>query len=591
MLFCFVLYERRRALASLVLTHYLWGMAVDNLLATSTVSLSDIIGNGRTYTVPPYQRDYSWQQDQWEDLWNDILAIEEAGGVHYMGSIVLQNLGDKRYQVIDGQQRFSTLTLIVLAIINQLNALIQQGVDTENNRERVSLLQKKFIGDKDPGSLTYSSKLKLNENNDSFFQSNLLVFRPPINANTLQDSDKLIWRAYNFFVDRVSEHFQREERGEVIANFLNRLVSERLMFIQIVVEDELSAYTVFETLNSRGVGLTATDLLKNYLFSISTKADLAHVKNKWRKIIDIIGLDTFPVFLRHYWISRYKLIRQEYLFRAVKGSVDSSPEVIALLDSLEDNALLYNALSSYADSFWEGHREIKKRVNELSLFREKQAFPLLIAAYNELSREDFAKVLKLVSVITFRYTVIGKLQTNLKEDIYNKAAIAVSRGEAPAIRQIAELLKPLYPTDVDFKNNFSTKSISTRRGKKLVRYILYGLENHLSQADYDFEENPGTIEHILPENGNENYVAEFPVAIHDSVVYRLGNYTILESDKNRACDALPFAEKRAVYQTSQYELTKQITANQWTPNTIDRRQERLADYASSVWRISQYDVS
>ena len=564
-------------------------MAVDNLLATSTVSLSDIIGNGKTYTVPPYQRDYSWQQDQWEDLWNDILAIEESGGVHYMGSIVLQNMGEKHYHVIDGQQRFATLTLIVLAVVYQLDSLIRQGVDPENNQERVALLLRKFIGDKDPGSLTYSSKLKLNENNNSFFQSNLLVFRAPTNANTLQDSNRLIWRAYTFFIEKAADHFRGVEQGEAIANFLNRLVSEKLMFIQIVVEDELSAYTVFETLNSRGVGLTATDLLKNYLFSISTEVDLPHVKHKWRKIIDVIGLDTFPVFLRHYWISKYKLIRQEYLFRAVKDSVSSSPEVMGLLDSLEGNALLYNALSSYADSFWAGHREIKKRINELSLFKEKQAYPLLIAAYNDLGQEDFAKVLKLVSVITFRYTVIGKLQTNLKEDIYNRAAIAVSRGEAPSIRQIAELLKPLYPSDVDFKNSFSTKSISTRRGKKLVRYILYGLENHLSHADYDFEENPGTIEHILPENGNEHYGQEFPAVIYESVVYRLGNYTILEGDKNRACETLPFTEKKAVYQTSQYALSKQIMANQWNPYTIDRRQERLADYASSVWRISQYD--
>ncbi len=565
-------------------------MAVDNLLATSTVSLSDIIGNGKTYTVPPYQRDYSWKQDQWEDLWNDILAIEESGGVHYMGSIVLQNMGDKRYHVIDGQQRFSTLTLIVLAIINQLNSLIDSGVDVENNKERVSLLQKKFIGDKDPGSLTYSSKLKLNENNDSFFQSNLLVFRAPTHPNTLQDSDKLIWQAYRFFITQVSDHFKKIDQGETIANFLNKLVSEKLMFIQIVVEDELSAYTVFETLNSRGVGLTATDLLKNYLFSIATQVDLPHIKSKWRKIIDVIGLDNFPVFLRHYWISKYKLIRQEYLFRAVKESVTSSPEVIRLLDSLEDNALLYNALSSYADSFWEGHKEIKKRVNELTLFKEKQAFPLLIAVYNNLDREGFASVLRLVSIITFRYTVIGKLQTNLKEDVYNKAAIAISREEGVTIKQIAGLLRPLYPADIDFKNSFSTKSISTKRQKRLIRYVLYAIENHLGHASYDFEENPGTIEHILPENGNENYAEDFPPAIYDSMVYRLGNYTLLEGSKNSACEALPFAEKKAIYQTSQYELSRQIASDRWTPNTLDRRQERLADHASSVWRISQYDV-
>lgn len=564
-------------------------MAVNNLLDTSTVSMSDIIGNGKTYTVPPYQRDYSWKKDQWEDLWNDILAIETSGNVHYMGSIVLQNKGGKNYHVIDGQQRFSTLTIIVLATVNQLYKLIDKNIDVEANKERVSLLQKKFIGDKDPGSLTYSSKLQLNENNNSFFQANMLVFRPPTNYNTLQDSDKLIWSAYTYFDDRISEHFANQQNGELITNFLNKLIAERLMFIQIIVEDELSAYTVFETLNSRGVGLTVTDLLKNYLFSISATVDLPHIKDKWKKIVDIIGLDSFPTFLRHFWISKHKLIRQEYLFRAIRDSIQNSTQVIELLDSLEENALLYNALSNYSDSFWNGDRETKKRIKELTLFKEKQAFPILIAAYNELSSEDFKKVLKLVSIITFRYTVIGRLHTNLKEDVYNKAAINISNGETTTVVGVADQIKTLYPSDSDFKNDFSTKCLSTKRGKKIVRYILFGIENHLSHNDYDFEDNPGTIEHILPENGNKNYLINFPPAVHESVVYRLGNYTILEDDKNRECEALPFDEKREIYARSQYELSKQINNSDWTPNSIDRRQLDLANQATAVWRISQYD--
>jgi uncharacterized protein with ParB-like and HNH nuclease domain len=565
-------------------------MAVNNLLDTSTVSLSDIIGNGKSYLVPTYQRDYSWKKDQWEDLWNDIIAMQETGNVHYMGSIVLQNMGDKKYHVIDGQQRFATLTLVVLATINQLNKLIDLEIDITDNKQRIELLQRKFIGDRDPGSLTYSSKLMLNENNNSFFQSNLLVFRPPNNVITLKDSDKLLWRAYNYFTDRILELFDSESNGETITNFLNKLIAEKLMFIQIIVEDELSAYTVFETLNSRGVGLTVTDLLKNYLFSIASEVDLPHVKDKWKKIVDIIGLDNFPVFLRHYWVSKNKLIRQEYLFRAIKESVYTSPEVISLLDSLEENALLYIALSNYSDSFWGGNREIKTHIRELILFKEKQAYPLLIAAYNHLPNEDFAKVLKLVSIITFRYTVIGRLHTNLKEDVYNKAAMKISKDSgAITIQQIADLLKPLYPNDADFKNDFSTKSLSTKRGKKLVRYILFALENHLSHNNHDFEENPATIEHILPENGNENYIDNFPLSIHESVVYRLGNYTLLEEDKNRKCEILPFSEKKAVYHSSQYSLSKEIQQNDWTPNTIDRRQSNLANYASSIWRISQYD--
>ncbi len=564
-------------------------MAVSNLLDTSTVSLSDIIGNGKTYVVPPYQRDYSWKKDQWEDLWNDIMNVYETKNVHYMGSIVLQDMGDKQYHVIDGQQRFSTLTIIVLATIKKLEDLISKDIDVEQNRERISLLQKKFIGDKDPGSLTYSSKLKLNENNDSFFQTNLLVNRTPNNVRTLIDSDKLIWRAFNFFVEKISLLFQSETNGETITNFLNKLIAEKLMFIQIIVEDELSAYTVFETLNSRGVGLTVTDLLKNYLFSIATKVDLPHVKQKWKSIVESIGLDNFPTFLRHYWISKNKLIRQEYLFRALRDSMSTSPEVIELLDRLDENSKLYNALSNPSDSFWGGHREIKKRIKELSLFKEKQAYPILISAYNNLDNEDFSKVLRFISVITFRYTIILKLYTNLKEDIYNKAAIAINENPKISLSQIAQLLKPLYPIDKDFKNNFLSKSIPTKRRTKLVRYILFKIENHLNNSNHDFEENAGTIEHILPENGNEHYLQDFPQAIHDSIVYRLGNYTILEESKNRDCSALPFNEKKEIYKTSEYEMTKGISNPNWTPNSIDNRQDWLATQATTVWRISQLD--
>ena len=564
-------------------------MAVNNLLDTSTVSLSDIIGNGKVYNVPSYQRDYSWKQDHWDDLWADILTVLNGDSIHYMGSIVLQNKGDKKYSVIDGQQRLSTLTLIVLATIKTIQTLIDNNIDKDNNIERISLLTKKFLGDKDPGSLTYSAKLELNENNNSFFQTHLMVFRKPLNEKTLGDSDKLLWKAFNFFLDKITAHFHNNENGEDLANFVNKQVAERMMFIQIVVEDELSAYTVFETLNSRGVSLTVTDLLKNYLFSLSTKVDLEHVKEKWRKIVDTVGLDNFPTFLRHYWISKNKLIRQEYLFRAMKDVVKTSPKVIELLDELERNAQLYNALSNSSDPFWIGQRDQKKRIKEIELFKEKQALPLLLASYNNLTAEEFTKVLRVVSVITFRYTIIGGLHTNLKEDVYNKAAIKISNKELTTASLIAKEVKALYTSDKDFKNDFSTTAINTKRNKKLVRYILFEIENHLAQTDTDYEDSPATIEHILPENAGDDWVENFPFSIQESFVYRLGNYTLLEDDKNRACGTKNFEAKKTIYETSQYAMTKQIVAQDWTPNTLDIRQTKLSDYASTSWRLQYLD--
>lgn len=119
-------------------------MAVNNLLNTSTVSFSDIIGNGKIYQVPAYQRDYSWKKDNWEDLWNDIIAISEGEAVHYMGSIVLQNKGDKVFTIIDGQQRLATLSLVVLATIKLIQDFAEKGIDSIANQERINLLSSKF---------------------------------------------------------------------------------------------------------------------------------------------------------------------------------------------------------------------------------------------------------------------------------------------------------------------------------------------------------------------------------------------------------------------------------------------------------------
>jgi uncharacterized protein with ParB-like and HNH nuclease domain len=564
-------------------------MAVNNLLDTSTVSLSDIIGNGKTYKVPSYQRDYSWKFDNWEDLWSDIQAILDGERVHYMGSIVLQNKGDKKYSVIDGQQRLATLTLIVLAIIKVIQNLADRNIDRENNIKRIELLKAKFIGDRDPGSLTYSAKLELNENNNSFFQSHLLVFRPPINEKTLGDSDKLLWQAYNFFLLKMTQYFATMENGELITNFLNKQIAEKLKFIQIVVDDELSAYTVFETLNYRGERLTVSDLLKNFLFSLATQADLVHIKDKWKRTVDTIGLDMFPVFLRHYWISKNKLTSEKHLFKSLKESVQSSPQVIELLDDLERNAQLYNALTSSNDKIWTGQREVVKRIKEMELFKEKQALPILLTCYNNLAPEEFTKVLRVVTVITFRYTIIGGLHTNLKEEVYNKAAIKITNGELTTASSIAKEVKALYTSDKDFKNDFSTTIISTKRQKRLIRYILFEIENHLSHLDSSFEENPATIEHILPENAGDDWAVSFPLSIQDSFVYRLGNYTLLEDDKNRECSTRSFNDKKTIYMTSQYIMTQQVTANEWTPNTLDLRQNKFADHASAIWRLPYFD--
>jgi len=566
-------------------------MTTSNLLDTKTHSFNDIIGNGKIYKVPDFQRDYSWDEDNWEDLWNDILNINEANEYHYMGSIVLLNNGNSTYQIIDGQQRFTTLSIISLAIIAKLKELALSNIEQEENLERVDLLMKDYVGQKDSVSLTYSSKLFLNENNDSFYQRRLLSFKNPVNVKKLSESEKLLWKAYEFFSDKISDIYENMEGGSDLASFLKNKVGKNLLFIQITVEDELNAYTVFETLNSRGVELTSTDLLKNYLFSLVAKSssDLDQVKKQWKKIIEIIGLKNFPVFLRHYLNSKIKLINKGYLFKAIKITVKEDEEVFTLLDNLEDASYIYVALGNPNDDYWKGDKELIESVDALKLFGVTQNKPLLMVAYKYLDLNSFKKLLKAIVSISYRYSVIGRYQTNIMDKVYNNASILVNNGNGSInVSEILYAIRDLYISDDDFRNAFEGKVFNTNNSnhKKQARYTLYKIEGQLEDGNkYDYTLDAGTIEHILPENLTEEWENIFSEDEHIRNVYKIGNFTLLETNKNVEIANNIFQDKQKMYSTSKYAITRTIESLEWNVNAIKRRQSSLANIACGVWKV------
>ncbi len=140
-------------------------MARANLLNTTDITLKGLLGNGARYGVPPYQRDYSWREDHWEDLWLDLKEVSQREDMqHYMGAIVMQQRDREEFVVIDGQQRLCTLSLIALAAVALLEERAAADIEKEDNLERSRLLRDGFLGTKDPGSLRYRSKLSLNRN-------------------------------------------------------------------------------------------------------------------------------------------------------------------------------------------------------------------------------------------------------------------------------------------------------------------------------------------------------------------------------------------------------------------------------------------
>lgn len=566
-------------------------MASGKLLDTKTVNFNDTLGNGKIYRVPLFQRDYSWERDNWEDLWNDIEAAAQYNTAHYMGSVVLQSTTAKEFLIIDGQQRFTTLSILTLAVIDAINQLADNGIEPDANKERAEILMRQYIGQKDPASLRYSSKLFLNENNDAFYQNRLIAFKAPVSPRKLSDSEKLMWEAYQFFKERIAKKFTLQ-KGDEMASFLTNVAGELMMFIQITVEDELNAYTVFETLNSRGVELTATDLLKNYLFSLVAKSetDLKQVKSQWKKIIDTVGLKEFPVFLRYFLIATRKLVTKEYLFKEIKQYVTNDEEVFALLDQLEFYAYNYIALSNPDDELWREDKSQRNAISILNAFKVTQWKPLVMVAAEKLDASAFKRLLQSIIAISYRYNVIARLQTNEMEKTYSKAAINLFTGTSQHLNGVLNDLKPLYLNDDEFKNRFALKQFNTNNtsDKKLARYTLYKLEAQLSESNaYDYETDPGTIEHILPESYPEAWQNDFTEEDFERNVFLIGNLTLLEASKNnKEAGGKSFEEKKEIYKTSQFALTKAITDPQWTPNNIKKRQEYLAKLATAIWKIS-----
>ena len=483
-----------------------------------------------------------------------------------------------------------TLSLFALAVIDKLYTMANQGIDPDSNKERAQQLRNRFIGEKDPASLTESTRLLLNDTDNDFYQDYLVQLKRPLNPRRLPKSNKLLWQCFRYFTERLNEPGDLKTDGEIVAGILSETVARQLLFILITVDDELNAYTVFETLNARGIDLTTTDLIKNYLFSrVKVRTDLEALQRRWAKLIATVDQGgRFADFLRYHLLCKQSRVRSQRLFKLVRDRIKSQEDVFALLDELESRAELFAAASDPNHGYWMELPDAKPYIRELSLFRVRQMIPLVFAAWEFFSEEDFVRVLKLLSVTSIRYNVVSSLNTHMLERVYPNAARAIIAGNATSPADVFKLIEQIYVDDKKMHQDFSLLVINTRgRKKKLAKYILARLEQDASGRSCDFETDPGTVEHILPENPAGAWDETFPTELQQTSVYRLGNLTLLTSSANKKISNATYDEKLDTYKDSAYALTKEIpetAPEEWTLEFVDKRQQKLAERAVHLWR-------
>ncbi|WP_050933296.1 DUF262 domain-containing protein, partial [Vibrio harveyi] len=439
------------------------------------------------------------------------------------------------------------------------------------------------------------SKLTLNKHNDRFYQTFIATNSERIPQRNLKSSEHLLRKSYEWYSAKLSAYFgMNPDSGEKITAFIDSLV-DKLFFTIITVTNELNAFKVFETLNARGVKLSSTDLLKNYLFSVLNSNDqhdsvLTELEESWERITGLLNSESFPELLRIFWNSKHKLVRKKDLFKTIQKSIDDQSKAFRLVQDLEYNAEIYANLRDANSEIWNASE--KDSLAQLSMFGVKQPIAMLMSSYRKFYQSDrntFTKILNAISVISFRYNVICSLPPQDQEGLYSSVATRIESGELASFNTIIQALRDIYPSDVMFSGAFAAKQLRTTnsRNQKVVQYILKRLEEKISGAAVDLATNRFNIEHILPQKVTSGW-SDFSEMRHSQSVYRLANMVILERSINLAVGNGSYESKKEGLSNSSIQTTKAVPAlfDSWTPEAIDSRQKYLATQAKSIWMIN-----
>jgi uncharacterized protein with ParB-like and HNH nuclease domain len=531
-------------------------------------------------TVPLYQRSYAWEESHVNDLYDDLLtSIRNAEDEYFIGSIVI-SAGNEREEVVDGQQRLATISIFLAAI--------RDYFQTQDDQARVDHIQSQYLSSTDRRSLEEVPNLRLNNNDNNYFY-NSIILNPAEDMEATKASHDRLLSAYKLAKKKISAYISTSNNPTDSLLDLCEFIDEHLKVILVKVPNHANAFTIFETLNDRGLELAISDLLKNFLLGQADNR-LIEVQENWAKMYSLLenteNEDLVVTFLRQYWSSIHGLTRERDLYKRIKAKITSKQRAIDFSSNLEEAARVYVALIDTSNSFWSDYsNSAKNHMATLNLFRMTQMRPLLLSIISKFNSREVEKSLKFLVSVSVRFLIYGGLGGGALEQQFSERAKEVSSGEISNMSQLKEKLSRI-PTDTQFKEAFETTTVSKQY---LARYYLMTLEKAKNG-----EENPELIpnadtsavnlEHVLPKTPDETWNIDQDT--HRAYVKRLGNLAIMSAKLNSEVGNSSFESKKDLYKKSNFALTKSIADyDTWSPNAINERQRELADLAVKTWKI------
>ncbi|MCA1437872.1 DUF262 domain-containing protein [Bradyrhizobium sp. BRP20] len=548
------------------------------------------------FAVPNHQRDYSWTEDEIQQLFDDIeAAMEKVNSVYFLGLMVFLNASGGRLIVLDGQQRIATAVIVFSAIRSWLSQYTEHQSDAQK-------IQEWFIGRSELGQKNPEPRLTMNSANDKTFSD--YVIRSVAVADIVAELQKLkksdrnrkLLEAVVLAHERVAQLAATKGDSQKAAEYLFKFVNfmrDKVSVVKLSVATEEAAYTIFETLNDRGLDLSPLDLVKNHLFS---KADekspdaVRDMEERWAQMMVTLNSVRPDNFLKAFWTMRHGRIRSVDLFSAFKKEYATPDAAIDLSVDMLSAAEQYAAIDSADDAVWSSYsNDARLIVRGLRILGSQQTHPVILAALKRFSNSEMTALLKLLEVVIVRYLLIGGGHTGRFETTCAILARRIHAKEIKSATAAFQELKDFYPSDDDFKQAFRIKQ---ERSNQKLQYLLRRLEEQAisQQAGNMAELVPGdlSVEHVLPRNPGANWTAliEDDAGIVEECVSRIGNVCLLTDGANNKLGTKSFDEKKKVFAASKLITTAAIAGHsEWDRKNIDHHQAYLAKLAASAWRF------
>ncbi len=537
-------------------------------------------------SVPTYQRSYAWEDQHVRDLLEDVHnAVHNNEPEYFLGSIVVTSRTSDRPEVVDGQQRLATTSILLSAI--------RDWFHSNDDHEAAKEIQRDYLWRINLRTRYIVPNLKLNEGDHDYYEKRILSLPddPDRNTRPLKQSHRRIDKAAILAREHIEKIVSSSPSpDEELLDWIE-YIKDNVKVILVSVPTYANAFTIFETLNDRGLDLAISDLLKNHLFHMSDNR-ISEVQERWITMngaLETVGGENIVVdYIRHLWSSIYGLTREKDLYDRIKQKVNNQRNAIQLSTNLSHNANIYSAIINPMHELWNNYgTTCREHMTTINTLRMIQIRPLILSILDVFEPSEVKKTLPLMVSWGVRLRISGALGGGVLERYYSERAKEVRSGKIKTAVGLRDAMKNVVPGDKQFETDFSTATVSYTY---LARYYLRALENQSrGQSMPELVPNPNeevvNLEHILPRNPSPawSHIDEETAA---AFYPRIGNMALLRSKVNIQIGNDGFLEKRPFFKESEFKVTSSLQEYQeWGHEQIEERQKILAELAVTTWSL------